>query len=137
MMFRLRRLSSLPVRGPCGEGERSPESRVVPGCTIRDRTWRCTTTLCVAVLSLFFFSSPGLADQSTGADPWTGEDMLFLDIPSVYSASKHEQKVTEAPRAIPVAAPRSVIYDLNTRSADPLKYDFSEDHFQGARQVIR
>lgn len=53
---------------------------------------------------LFFFATPIAAqvDSVTLSSPVADETALFQEIPSVYSASKYEQKVTEAPSAVTI-----------------------------------
>ena len=46
---------------------------------------------------LFIFAQP---DIDTTAPSTSKETILFQEIPSVYGASKYEQKVTEAPSSI-------------------------------------
>jgi len=46
---------------------------------------------------------PSPADQQS-----EGEDLLFLDIDSVYSASKYEQKVTEAPSSVSIVTAEEI-----------------------------
>src|SRR5262249_27237518 len=50
-------------------------------------------------LSSFAFAQSELASSSTLA---TEESILFQEIPSVYGASKYEQKVTEAPASVTI-----------------------------------
>ncbi|TVM00604.1 MAG: TonB-dependent receptor [Candidatus Brocadia sp. WS118] len=51
-----------------------------------------------------FFSCPALAEseQFLESVPVCEESILFQEIPSVYSASKYEQKVTEAPSSVSI-----------------------------------
>ena len=53
---------------------------------------------------VFFFATPTLAQTETDlfSASATDENALFQEIPSVYSASKYEQKVTEAPSAVTI-----------------------------------
>ncbi len=55
----------------------------------------------VAVLSLPL-SGPAGADELAGQAGYGEEAMLFQEIPSVYGASKYEQKVTEAPSSVSI-----------------------------------
>ena len=50
----------------------------------------------------------GAASAQSGGDAIASEDVLFEDIPSVYSASKHEQKVTEAPAAVSIVTAEEI-----------------------------
>jgi len=56
--------------------------------------------ICSLVLSLS--ASYAQSESSPAPDPPAEEIMLFQEIPSVYSASKYEQKVTEAPSSISI-----------------------------------
>ena len=59
----------------------------------------------ITLLLLSFVSSPSLVaqtDLSALDSSLEDEDLLFGDIPSVFSASKYEQKVTEAPARISI-----------------------------------
>ncbi len=60
--------------------------------------------LLFTILSLLPSPSASYAqpESSPAPDPPAEEIMLFQDIPSVYSASKYEQKVTEAPSSISI-----------------------------------
>lgn len=73
--------------------------------------------LFLTVLSIFSFLSlfscltpqsiyaqPDLPDLSSSIPSTSEEIMLFQEIPSVYGASKYEQKVTEAPSSISIVA---------------------------------
>ena len=54
--------------------------------------------------TFFFFATPIAAqvDSVALSSPVADETALFQEIPSVYSASKYEQKVTEAPSAVTI-----------------------------------
>jgi len=67
-------------------------------------TYSKTIILFYSVLSLLTLSS--LADASNELD--NTEILLFDDIPSVFSASKYEQKVTEAPARINIITSKEI-----------------------------
>lgn len=52
------------------------------------------------LLAMSLWVPPALASGSRSG--LTGEDLLFQDIPSVLTASKYEQKVTEAPSSVSI-----------------------------------
>jgi iron complex outermembrane receptor protein len=55
------------------------------------------------LVGCFLFAPPAAqAETPAPAVDMAGEAILFEEIPSVYGASKHEQKVTEAPSAITI-----------------------------------
>ncbi|KAB2833553.1 MAG: TonB-dependent receptor [Candidatus Brocadia sp.] len=64
------------------------------------------TFLIIIPFFFWFFScpTPALAEyeQSLESSPVDEESILFQEIPSVYSASKYEQKVTEAPSSVSI-----------------------------------
>ncbi|MBI5739723.1 MAG: TonB-dependent receptor [Nitrospirae bacterium] len=55
----------------------------------------------VLLFCLLCFPSP-VYTQSSGSGGAADESILFLEIPSVYSASKYEQKITEAPSSVSI-----------------------------------
>ncbi len=59
-----------------------------------------------AAFMITLFAAPVLAmegtDDSDMDDGFGDEELFFQDIPSVYAASKHEQKITEAPAAVSI-----------------------------------
>ena len=54
------------------------------------------------VVTILILLIPSLSFPGTADDLFDDEGMLFDDIPSVYTASKYEQKVTQAPAAISI-----------------------------------
>jgi len=67
-------------------------------------------TICVSTLVLFclLLSAPGLAQMEDGAFAMDEEAMLFEEIPSVFGASKYEQKVTEAPASVSIVTAEEI-----------------------------
>jgi iron complex outermembrane receptor protein len=63
-----------------------------------ERIGRYHKFLITAALAFFLVPCPGYAEPA----PMGEELLLFQDIPSVYGASKYEQKVTEAPSSVSV-----------------------------------
>ncbi|MCW8955595.1 MAG: TonB-dependent receptor [Gammaproteobacteria bacterium] len=58
-----------------------------------------------------------LAQTEDGLSSFDDDELLFQDIPSVYSASKHEQKVTEAPSWVSIVTAREIsLYGYRTLS---------------------
>ena len=65
------------------------------------------STLCI--LSFVFWSAFALAQEdSFDFEDGTDEEILFEDIASVYSASKYDQKVTEAPARISIVTAKDI-----------------------------
>lgn len=68
----------------------------------------------VCLLAMGFHVSAQTEDDLSFMDE---DDLLFQDIPSVYSASKHEQKVTEAPSWVSIVTAREIsLYGYRTLS---------------------
>ena len=92
------------------------------------------------------------------------ETGLFLEIPSVYGATKYDQKVNEAPAAVIIITaeqirkygyrdfaqildsapglftpvpPRKVVYSLNLKTADHMRLDIPQSIIEGAQSVFR
>jgi outer membrane receptor for ferrienterochelin and colicins len=66
-------------------------------------TTRALEIIAVAALVLFQpFPAHAEGDVTVAASGYGEESMLFEEIPSVYGASKHEQKVTEAPSSVSI-----------------------------------
>ena len=53
-------------------------------------------------LFILLYAVPSLAQETSPSPAASDEMTLFQDIPSVYSASKYEQKVTEAPSSVSI-----------------------------------
>lgn len=72
------------------------KAQIVPAHSIR-------YALCYTILLL---QSPAFADNEFPPTPSLNrtDELLFQDIPSVYSASKYEQKVTKAPASISIVS---------------------------------
>ncbi len=60
-------------------------------------------TMMLSILVWGVFSSPAVA-----APPGSDETLLFQDIPSVFGASKYEQKVSEAPSSISIVTAEDI-----------------------------
>lgn len=63
---------------------------------------RCRARALVCLAALVLSTSAVWADQPAVAPTSDPEAILFQDLPSVFSASKYEQKTTEAPSAVTI-----------------------------------
>jgi iron complex outermembrane receptor protein len=68
----------------------------------------CTRARRYVALCGVLLLAPAAAFAQRGGDALASEEVLFEDIPSVYSASKHEQKVTEAPASVSIVTAEEI-----------------------------
>ncbi|HEY1470796.1 MAG TPA: TonB-dependent receptor plug domain-containing protein, partial [Candidatus Acidoferrum sp.] len=66
--------------------------------------WICASSAVVILFALLVFAEPAVAQKSEPQDVSTLslEDLMKIKVPTVYGASKFEQKVTEAPSFITI-----------------------------------
>ena len=63
---------------------------------------RATTLFSIRYLLIVLAATVSITANTTAQDLTDEESMLFSEIPSIYTASKHEQTVTEAPSSVSI-----------------------------------
>ena len=75
----------------------------------------CSLGVCLGFCAILAVGRPDARAQDAPADPTadklkklTLEDLMQVQIPTVFSASMHEQKVTEAPSSVSIVTAEDV-----------------------------
>ncbi len=71
--------------------------------TLHPKNRRSAVIIALVITHVFSQFVYAQVDPSSSVGFTGDEEILFQDIPSVYGASKYEQKVTEAPSAVSIA----------------------------------